>query len=164
MHYSAATAPLSLGFLFFTTPHLLVGLFLLHATYTRKCWFKRVRGVSERFGLVIQGFCGLVFFGIVAASNIKGLIDTYRCRNAIYSNETQSLTGPLTITDRFYKPGYGYVVFSVGGRSFRTQIAGGCDCGFITPLGHALRIRDDPNVTVKVFEGKILSLQSNHLP
>jgi hypothetical protein len=157
--YSAASAPVLWGAAFFVVPHLLMGGAALYATASRKQWF---RGLKGGIGLAVQGVLGAAFFGVAAYSVANNTVQTISCRAASGSMELQRTTGPVHIVQDFYKPGYGYVRFTVGDQLFVTATAGlGNDCGYLKPLGSAILKLEGTTVHVEYRGSAVLSLSTD---
>lgn len=155
--YSAVSAPTSFGTFVFTVPHVIGGMALLWASWRRKCWF---RNMSGPLGLIIQALVGGIFFLVPGYFMTKNWFDTFGCRSALQAGNVSTLTGELTITKTFHKPGYGYIEFGIGGQSFSTQTAGpGCDCGYIQSVGRNVLRAKNKQVRAQVMNGTVLGLE-----
>lgn len=157
MEYSAATASLSIGGAVLLLPHFSIGLACLLFAL---CGRVIIRGAESKLGLLIQVPVGLLFFGFATWTVVNDTVQTYRCRAGVANGEFESVSGPISIVERFAKPGYGYVEFTVGERAFKTYESGSsCDCGYILPLGRTLRLQDGMVVEAKVQGAKVLALK-----
>jgi hypothetical protein len=155
--YSVATAAISWGSFLFLMPHFVGGGVLLWASLCKKCW---VRGMSGTSGLVVQGLFGGLFFLVAAFVIAKDSLATLKCRRLLGTSEVKTVTGPLVVMERFRKPGYGHVRFSIDGHALHTYTQGlGCDCGFIMPVGRSVKLIDDQPVRVQVSGDRVLSLE-----
>ena len=112
--YSVATAPISWGSFLFLMPHFVGGGALLWASLRKKCW---VRGMSGTSGLVVQGLFGGLFFLVAAFVIARDSLATLKCRQLLGTSEVNTVTGPLVVMERFRKPGYGHVRFSIDGHA-----------------------------------------------
>jgi len=141
----------------FIAPHFALGVALLLATFWKKVW---IRGLDGNLGLVVQAIAGAVFFLAAGASIVTDLQQTTTCRAAAETRNAEVLEGPIVITERFNKPGYSYIRFSVAGHALRTETVGVAgDCGYLQPLGKSARIIEGQTVRVHALGTKVVSME-----
>ena len=155
--YSALTAPTlwghSLGLLLLAA----VGGVLLWGSLRGKCW---MRGMSGLFGVAVQFIVGAIFFSVPMYFNAHAWVDTFTCRNALREGDVTTVSGMLSIESTFEKPGFGYITFSIDGRSYTTHIAGKeCDCGYIQAIGRTVERSNNQMVKAKIHGRVVLSLE-----
>jgi hypothetical protein len=137
--YSAATAGYSWGSILFLLPHLLLGVCCVYFGMQSRNIMRTTDRIS---GLIFQWMLGLLFGGVAVFVLSKELVETIVCYRAETANEGELVSGRVALSKRFWKPGYGYVAFSVDGNNFRTEEHGpSCDCGFLVPLGKQVSIQ-----------------------
>lgn len=155
--YSALNAPLmwggSIGLLFVAS----VGGVLLWASLHGKCW---IRHMSGMIGVFVQGVVGAIFFTVSMVFNVYGWIDTVACRTALREGSVTTVSGILTIDEKFEKPGYGSISFRIDDRSYTTHFTGKeCDCGYIKAIGRTVEGAQNQMVKAKIYQGVVLSLE-----
>lgn len=156
MHYSTASAGLFLLGALFMLPGLLLGAGSLAAAITGRTCIHRLSGTKAR---LVHALIGVLLTGAFTASMTHKVYETYVCRTAESKGHFITVAGQIRIINRFFKPGTGYVDFMIGDRAFHTYEDGlSCDCGFISPLGKHIRLKDGMFATAKVADGKIVDI------
>ena len=140
MEYSAVTAPLSLGKILFTTPHLLIGVAAL------------VMSVKKGKSPVLA-VMALVFVAFISYVWISDATETVQCYQAAAGNTGTTVKGKVTdVKQLFSRSGEGWVRFSVDGTSVVTRTAGlNHDCGFIESLGRLYRPKPGQNIEILLY-------------
>lgn len=116
--------------------------------------------MSGTSGLVVQGLVGGLFFLVAASVIARDALATVKCRHLLGASDVRTVSGPLIVSERFRKPGYGYLRFSVDGHRLHTYTQGlGCDCGFIRPVGRSVKLVEGEGVRAQVSGDTVLSLE-----
>jgi hypothetical protein len=162
MHYSAATASLSIGGALFVLPHLILGTGALIAGLSGHTFLRGLSGVSGR---IVHVLIGAIFAGAALYSLLNGIYATHICRNAVREGAFTTIKGTVELTRRFAKSGYAYAEFKIGESSFRTNEVGlTCDCGFLTPIGKLVSIKSGMLAEAKIANGHIVELDIQSTP
>lgn len=141
----------------FIAPHFALGSALLLATLWKKVW---IRGMSGRVGLVVQSMAGALFFIVATTSIVSDVQQTIECRAAAATQQGTALEGPIVVSERFTKPGYSYIRFSVEGHALRTKTVGlSGDCGYLQPLGKSANINEGEKVRVLALGTKVVAME-----
>ena len=134
-----------------------VGGVLLWASLHGKCWIQHLSGM---IGVFVQFVVGAIFFSVPMYFNVYGWIDTVACRTVLREGAVTTVSGILTIDEKFEKPGYGYITFRIDDRSYTTFFTGkDCDCGYIKAIGRTVESTQNQMVKAKIYEGVVLSLE-----
>ena len=156
MQYSVDTAGNALGLAAILTLHVLIGAAVIWSVVFGESATKSY-SVTRR---IFLGTLGSVFF--VSGLTFLGIqiSETRTCRKALSTNQYVEIAGEVEIIERFRKPGAGHDLFLIGDTELRTSTQGMIgDCGFISPLGSAIRLRTGDNVLAKVHNGRVVYLE-----
>lgn len=160
--YAIAEAPIAWAGVLFLLPHLLAGAYVLWATARKKVLLRQLNGT---LAMALQLVFGVLFFGVAFGALVNGTRNTYACRDLAASPELKTVSGPVVIEDRFYKPGKAKLTFSVGGETFTTATMGlDTDCGTLVPLGKLVTLKEGQPVTITHVGDVIVSLRRVQAP